>query len=149
MMNFSETGKWYDERTTGTRGYICEWDYDIREPRTLTLSIADGGALSLVSPTWGLNETSTLTLDPDTWYHVLLRFSKRTASVYLDGEQALSGKVSGEDLIPESIVLGGYTGYMDEFVFRNGAGTGSPIVPTLAYEMSTGSTVSTLSLIHI
>ena len=125
-----------------TYQYICEWDYDIREPKALTLSIANGGALSLQSAIWGLNETSTLTLEADTWYHILLRLSEGTASVYLNGVQALSGNVSGADITPQALTLGGYKGYMDEFVFRDEAGTGAPVVPTSAYETGTG-TVAT------
>ena len=138
MMNYSEMGKWYDETITHTRAYICEWDYDIREPKQLTLSIGNDGTLNLKSAIWALDETSTLTLEPDTWYHVLLRLSEGTASVYLDGTQALSGNVSGEDITPQSLTLGGYVGYMDEFVFRDGAGTGAPTVPTSAYETGAG-----------
>ncbi len=138
VTNHSSTGLWDDAEYTTTRGYICEWDYDIREPRTLTLSIANDGALNLQSAIWGLDETSALTLEPDTWYHILLRLSDGTASVYLNGAQALSGNVSGEDITPQSLTLGGYVGYMDEFVFRDGAGTGAPVVPASAYETSAG-----------
>ena len=145
VINHISTGLWDDVADTETHGYICEWYYDIREPKTLTLSITNDGELNLKSAIWGLDETSTLTLEADTWHHVLLRLSDGTASVYLDGVQALSGSVSGSDITPEVLTLGGYTGYMDEFVFRDEAGTDAPTVPTTAYEMGTGTITPTTS----
>lgn len=147
MMNYSETGKWYDERTTGTRAYICEWDYDVRQGigigdimsfgDDLTLGIRSDGKITLQSETWSLDETSSLTMSADTWQHILFRLSNGEASVYLDGALALSGNISGTVITPENLELGGYVGYMDEFVFRDGANTGTPIVPTVAYETGT------------
>ena len=137
------SGEWDDDTPSYSTAYICEWDYDIQEPKTLTLSITNDGELNLKSAIWGLDETSTLTLEADTWHHVLLRLSSGTASVYLDGVQALSGSVSGEDITPEALILGGYTGYIDEFVFRDEAGTCAPTVPTSAYETGSGTAPTT------
>ena len=133
------------------QGYICEWDCDFRESSVggssgdimnfsdaLKLSITKNGKLALTSPIWNIDKTSEATLEADTWHHILLRLSNRTASVYLDGTLTFSTTVSGVSITPENLTLGGYIGYMDEFVFRNGAGTEAPVVPTSAYEMEAG-----------
>ena len=131
--------------------FLVEWDCDFRESSVgvssgdimnfsdaLKLSITKNGKLALTSPIWNIDKTSEATLEADTWHHILLRLSDRTSSVYLDGTLTFSTTVSGVSITPENLMLGGYIGYMDEFVFRNGAGTEAPVVPTSAYEMETG-----------
>ncbi len=109
-------------------GYILNFGDD------LTLSITDGGALNLTSSAWSIDSTSTRTLSADTWHHILLRVDDHTAKVYLDGVQAISTAITGDTIIaPEVVKLGGYVGFMDEFVFRGSAGTKAPIVPTYPY----------------
>ena len=125
------SGYWNDMSPTATRTFICEWDtlkkfgsiFTIGE---LILSVNLLGQLTLLS------ETSTATLTADTWQHILLRISDSTAKVFLDGVEALSAPITSQ-ISPEQIILGGYVGYMDEFVFRNCAGTGPPKIPTEAY----------------
>ena len=135
--------KWADDDGIETRNRaICEWDYDIRSGTSdgdilnldneLALSI-ESGALQLTSTSWGIEETSQTTLTADTWQHVLLRLSGGTAKVYLDGTEALSASITGNAIEPETVRLGGYYGFMDEFVFRDEADTDAPTIPTHPY----------------
>ena len=125
------SGYWNDMTPTATRTFICEWDtlknfgsiFTIGE---IILSVNLLGQLTL------LTETSTVTLTADTWQHILLRISDSTAKVFLDGVEVLSAPITTK-ISPEQIILGGYVGYMDEFVFRNCAGTDPPKIPTEAY----------------
>ncbi len=108
----------------------------------LTLGIMSNGRITLQSSAWGLDAISEMAISSatwshmDTWHHILLRISGGEASVYLDGELVINGKISGSDITPERLTLGGYKGYLDEFVFRHGAGIGTPTVPTKAHSMS-------------
>ncbi len=136
------TGVWIDQTHLYEIPYICEWDEDLRGgisdgyilnlDNELALSI-ESGALQLTSTSWGIEETSQTTLTADTWQHVLLRLSGGTAKVYLDGTEALSASITGNVIEPETVRLGGYYGFMDEFVFRNEAGTDAPTIPTHPY----------------
>ncbi len=147
-------GTWNDDTATNKLAYVCEWDYDMLEEQIgtgnllsfgdeLTLGIRSDGKITLQSEIWSLDEISTVPISTDTWHHILLRISGGVASVYLDGALALSVSVSGTRITPENLELGGFVGYIDEFVFRDGAGTGNPTVPTVAYETSTSSTGTT------
>ena len=140
---YTVSKKWSNAPSTGPYGYICEWDYDMRSgtisdgdilnlDNELALSI-ESGALQLTSTSWGIEETSQTTLTADTWQHVLLRLSGGTAKVYLDGTEALSASITGNAIEPETVRLGGYYGFMDEFVFRDEAGTDAPTIPTHPY----------------
>ena len=145
-------GVWNDESPSATRRYVCEWDYDMREKAArsgnlmrcgdeLTLGIMSDGRITLQSSAWNLDKTSELAISSatlnhhaiDTWHHILLRISGGEASVYIGGELAASGTISGSDIKPEKLKLGGYKGYLDEFVFRDSAGSGTPKVPVKAY----------------
>lgn len=150
------SGKWNDIRASSTHAYIYEWDYDMREQAAksgnllrfgdeLTLGIMSDGRIILQSSAWSLDKISSAAINSDTWQHILLRISGGEASVYVDGVLALNGKISGLPIIPDKLTLGGYKGYLDEFVFRHGAGTGNPIVPTRAYELSFSSDHEELS----
>ena len=138
---FSPSNKWDNinpDNAYKVNGYICEWDYDIREAATfsniLALSIANNGALALTSSAWSIDSTSTLTLSADTWHHILLRLANHTAKVYLDGVLAISAPITGStEIAPNTVKLGGYVGFMDEFVFRDSAGTKAPVVPAYPY----------------
>ena len=120
--------KWNDDVISSTWGYICEWDYDIRntnEPYS---------ALGLTSANWGIDAATTTELTPNVWHHLLLRICGQYITLFVDGTQALSEAITGSDtLTPEVVTLGGYVGYMDEFAFRRNAGSGVPTVPTTAY----------------
>ena len=112
----------------------------------LTLNLTADGELRLAAASWGIDETSEFAIGESAWipesawYHVLLRVSGRTVTVYVDGWQEISASVTMSATIePEYVTLGGYIGYMDEFAFRQNAGTGAPEVPSEAYE--TGSVV--------
>ena len=106
----------------------------------LKLSIVQGDRLSLTATTLELYKASTARLTPNTWHHILLRLAGNTAKVFLDGTEAISNSItSNVNINPYSLTLGGFVGYMDEFVFRNEAGTGTPTVPTSSYEASSGS----------
>lgn len=113
-------GAWMNG-STNYWGYVCEWDFDMRD-----LSPYDNS-------TW-----------VNAWHHLLLRITDGYAYIFVDGVQALKAYISSQTAIaPERVELGGYVGYMDEFAFRRNAGTGTPTVPTEAYEMSTPTKIPT------
>ena len=151
------TVTWESHSNTATYFYICEWDFDMRCGTSSTgdimnfsdalkLSIAQGNKLSLTSPIWKLYKYSTVEFTPSTWHHILLRLLENTAKVFLDGTEAISTSIASNiDITPTALTLGGYVGYMYEFVFRDEAGTGAPTVPTSPYEIGTGSATTTTS----
>ena len=119
---------WNDISATTTQGYICEWDYDIRN------TTEEYSVLGLTSTDWGIDAATITELTANVWHHLLLRISGQYVTLYVDGTQALSETITGTDtLTPEAVTLGGYVGYMDEFAFRRNAGSGVPTVPTTAY----------------
>ena len=85
-----------------------------------------------------------------TWHHVMLRICNQTAKIFVDGAEETSA------ILPENVVIrpqkarigtynsatSGATIYIDEFVFRHSAGTGTPAVPTSCYLPYAGSSVS-------
>ena len=100
----------------------------------LTLAVTASSTLQLISTDWDIDSTSTTEITPSVWYHLLLRISGETCTLFIDGVQALSEAITGTDTLkPEAVTLGGYVGYMDEFAFRRNAGSGVPEVPTTAY----------------
>ena len=122
--------------------YVCEWDYihetdypsqpqNIFSIGDLVLAVNSSQQLTL------LGETSIATLISDiyddNWKHILLRLKNGTAKVFLDGVEILSAALPTILTVPETITLGGFIGYMDEFCFRHSAGTGTPIVPIQPY----------------
>lgn len=148
MLGYRAAKQWEDVGTTTTgytKGYICEWDYDMRLPDANILSL--GGltlaqktaepysVLGLTSTNWSIDSSSTTEITPNVWHHLLPRISGQYVTLYVDGTQALSEAITGSDTLkPETVTLGGYVGYMDEFAFRRNAGSGVPTVPTTAYE---------------
>ncbi len=146
----NSSGEWEDSPGLGRFHYICEWDYDLREGNILTvgdLTLAkklteievfdttteEASTVGITCLTWGINATASTILDYDTWYHLLLRISNEQGKLYIDGTEAISANIGGSTLRPSTITLGGYIGYLDEFVFRRNAGTGAQEIPTSAY----------------
>lgn len=132
-------GSWNDRTATAMEGYICEWDYDIRETINnpmmgLALTI-NNKKLSLISGTWCIKKSSQTTLNTANWCHLLLRISNGIAYVFADGVEMLRAWISGSDTItPSLVILGGFVGCMDEFAFRCNAGSDAPPVPTAPYD---------------
>lgn len=92
----------------------------------LLLSVDSSGYMTL------LEQTASTAFTPDTWQHVLLRIAEGYCTLYLDGVQVLGAEIS-DDLNPLSVQLGGFVGYMDEFVFRDSASSGTPKIPAAPY----------------
>ena len=127
-INYNTVGKWNDGPATAALGYLCEWDYDMR------YSTEAYRVLGLASTDWGIDATTTTALDANTWYHLLLRISGETAKLFINGTQALNEAITeNKTLRPETVTLGGYFGWMDEFAFRRNAGVDAPAVPEHAY----------------
>ena len=100
----------------------------------LELGIDSNNRITLASTTWGFDETSTTTISVGTYQHILLRINENSVKVYLDGAEAISTLITSSIMLtPSNITLGGFVGYMDEFVFRQSAGTEAPTVPTHPY----------------
>lgn len=92
-------------------GYVCEWDFDIRD-----LSSYDNS-------TWF-----------DTWHHILLRLSDTYLTLFIDGSLVLKDYISLQKVLaPAQIELGGFVGCLDEFAFRRNAGNGAPTIPEYPY----------------
>lgn len=98
--------------------------------------VADNtGVLSLSSQSWDIScNSGENTLTEQAWEHILLRLSGGNAEVYLDGSKVIETTITGNtNITPSSVVLGGFVGYMDEFVFRHSAGSGVPSIPSRPY----------------
>ena len=124
----------------------------------LRLYLTSGGKIKLVCEDWGYSSSSpvagttigTTVLAEKTWHHVMLRICNQTAKIFVDGAEETSA------ILPENVVIrpqkarigtynsatSGATIYIDEFVFRHSAGTGTPAVPTSCYLPYAGSSVS-------
>lgn len=140
QLNFNSNGRWNDAGNNAKSAFICEWDYEIQLPdehnhSDLILSLKEDGTLSLS----GICEeiTSSIAFTPNKWQHVLLRFHEGECSVWLDGNQILSTKFS-TDILTHNITLnrdftlsGKF--FLDEFVFRTSAGSGTPKIPAAPY----------------
>lgn len=137
-------GKWSSTQTFPSMVYpIVEYDYDMHnEPRgdlinlgdALKLSITNNNTLGFQSEAWGISCASTVTPQLNSWQHIMLRISDRTAKVYLNGQLVISTPISSNtEITPETVKLGGYASYMDEFVFRHSAGSRAPKIPSAPY----------------
>ena len=131
-------GIWWDTGE-GPTPYICEWDVDIRNTTKLHTILGltttePYSVLGLASADWGIDSTTITEITPNVWHHLLLRISGGYVTLFIDGTQALREAITGSDILkPETVALGGYVGYMDEFVSRRNAGSGVPEVPAYAY----------------
>ena len=94
------------------------------------MSVKEDGTLALSGVCDEVISSTAITLS--TWQHILLRFSEGYCTLYLDGVQVLGAEMS-DSVITSSIQLGGFVGYMDEFVFRNSASSGTPKIPSAPY----------------
>lgn len=63
--------------------------------------------------------TSTTAISLYTWTYILIRIANKKFYVYQNGTQIMTGDFSGADC--ESLQLGGFTGQIDEFIFKHGA----------------------------
>ena len=131
----SESGEWYTiPKNDGYYPFICEWDNEIESLNfpSLLLSVKEDGTLALS----GICDevTSSIAMTLNTWQHVLLRISEGYCTLYLDGVQVLGAETPENSIIlPSEIQLGGFIGYMDEFVFRASASSGTPKIPAAPY----------------
>ena len=92
----------------------------------LILAVDSSGYMML------LEQTASTAFTSDTWQHILLRITQNYCTLYLDGVQVLGAEIS-DDITPSSVQLGGFVGYMDEFVFRASASSGTPKIPAAPY----------------
>ena len=128
-------GEWCIEAVSSTtsRYVLCEYESE----RTLAGNIITIGDIALAVNEVGqitlLSNTSSSALTPKVWHHVLLRLKGRTARVFLDGAEVLSVALPATLSEVEAIRIGGYAGYMDEFVFRVSARNTVPAVPSEPY----------------
>jgi hypothetical protein len=100
----------------------------------LTLALDPSGKLTLESAPFGLDLAAQSALTLDEFHHVMLRLSGGTACVYADGELAFSGEMTPSVTLEATEArLGGFTGQIDEFLFKHGAGTGAPVIPSQPY----------------
>jgi hypothetical protein len=96
----------------------------------LTLALDSSKKVTLVSDAFGLDEISSSLLTLNAFQHVLLRLSGGTASVYVGGALFISATMTADVTLDATAArLGGFTGQIDEFLFRHSAGTGNPAVP--------------------
>ena len=147
----SDSDYWNDLEDSGALSnevhyFICEWDYDFRPlgfipgnifnfNDALSLAIAHDGTLRMRSDAWNIEASSTSTVSPDSQQHLMLRFRDSFAYVYLNGQLVFSAPCSGSDISPDSFSLGGFSGFIDEFIFRHYASEGTPIIPDRPYEI--------------
>ena len=130
---YSNEGLWQPAKNNRDNIYcfVCEWDKEITE-RNLLLSVKEDGTLALSGIYDEVTSSTAMTLN--TWQHVLLRISEGYCTLYLDGVQVLGAEMPENSIIlPSEIQLGGFVGYMDEFVFRASASSGTPKIPAAPY----------------
>lgn len=94
---------------------------------TLTLSILADGKLSIA----GVASSQAISLN--TWAHILTRITGSKILVFLDGTQIISSDFSGAEC--SSFELGGFSGQVDEFIFRH-ALSSSVKIPAAPYQGS-------------
>lgn len=143
-LEMNSSGEWGNIFSYYALPYICEWDYEIADSIIdfggLSLNLTYNGKLQLTSNAWNIEKTSDTGLTANEWHHILFRITGGYAYVFVDGVQLLrAGITSSSSIAPESVKLGGYVGYLDEFSFRHNAGTEPPTVPESAYEMGISS----------
>lgn len=138
MFNLSPFGDYEAECFVKASLPPSDYTYDLMDFDGLSLNLTDEGKVQLASEAWNILKVSNTAIEADIWHHILLRITGSYAYVFVDGVLALKAGITGSNSItPESVTLGGYVGYMDEFAFRRNADTEAPTVPTSAYEMGT------------
>lgn len=87
----------------------------------------------LTCKSWGLNESFD-GLSFNNWNHLLIRISNSVLSLFINGELIKRVSLRSSSLFPTEVILGGFTGYMDEFCFRTALRPNTmPIVPVKSY----------------
>ncbi|MBQ7220800.1 MAG: hypothetical protein IJS28_07465 [Synergistaceae bacterium] len=96
QLNYGRVGGWNDYSNYQQLGYICEWDEDFNK-----------------------------CLKPEQWYRIILRVSDECVTVILDGVEVIRENITGsEEIKPECLELGGFSGYMDGFSYRRSSDSG-------------------------
>ena len=95
------------------------------------------GEIIVKSVPLGIDATSARNLVLNTWTHVRVRIDNGTFKIFLNGESVYNGTCSGSITDTRDIRLGGFTGQLDEFLFRQVFGgkvyNSVPAVPYKGY----------------
>lgn len=111
--------------------------YDIFRSDNLALTIGSGLHVNVSIPIWNVDvssEDGVLTSTSGTWHHIVLRIANSMVKVFIDSSMVVSSAIEGNtEHTTEDFRIGGFDGYMDEFVFRHSAGNSNPVIPTQPY----------------
>lgn len=125
--------------------FICEWDYDLSASpclpgfilqfgHELSLLLNHDATLSFLSDSWNINLSSSETVSPHSWNHIVLRIDDNNVNVFLNGNLVISSPFNGDDVTPDALTLGGFHGYLDNFAVRDNPPLSIPVVPNRPYE---------------
>ena len=101
------------------------------DSQTLALTLNNNLTLSANCPAWNLNLTSSQTLMLNTWHSIALRISPSQCSIIIDGTSDHTD-ITRTPLTASSCRLGGFNGFIDEFMFRDSFSTSLPSQPVQA-----------------
>lgn len=107
----------------------------LAQDNLLSLYVDQSGIISFTSNFWLIEDTQATLVQCGNWHHLLLRISDSFVYLFLDGAlQWQAYTPSKEILCPDTLRLGGYVGYMDEFAFRRNASSETPAIPEYPYD---------------
>ena len=140
----SSKSLWGDAENDSDNPFICEWDFDFSHveflpgyifnfDNSLSVKLNQDATLLLVSPSENINATSSITVSANYWHHIRLRVLNGTLAVYLDGQLAISATCSNLNITPDTLTIGGFSGYIDEFAVLDDCDT-HIITPARPYQ---------------
>ena len=80
--------------------------------------VGTSGEIIVKSVPLGIDATSARNLVLNTWTHLRVRIDNGTFKIFFNGESVYNGTCSGNVTDTRDIRLGGFTGQIDEFLFR-------------------------------
>ena len=106
--------------------YCCEWDYVLRRKSFIALGSElflryEDNKLKLEIPDWNIDLSGSNNLNTGQWTQIILKVNNGVVSAYQDGVQEISAEIpeNAQTLEPDFIALGGFTGYIDEFIYQH------------------------------
>ena len=99
-----------------------------------SISRETSGKIRLTCSAWNLNALGSAEISTNSWHHLRIRITDNTAYLFVDGVQCLNAALTpGGYLNITECRIGGFNGYIDEFVFRDAIDS-TNTVPSAAYK---------------
>lgn len=116
---------------------LMEWNYILRPYSFIALGSElflryENSKLKLEVPSWNINMAGINNLSVNAWKYLSMKIHDGYIKIYFDGVEEISAPipVNAEELTPDFISLGGFSGYIDEFSYRQSAADGVPTIPS-------------------